>query len=167
MMGLKRSLVAILLTSFVLTCFAADDYYYNVTITTSPTARAKFDNHEGKLKIKLKGINNLQKTGSQEFTLTSTPVNIKNDATWSFPIRTEIGYEKLQEIELRWTLKSPFNPIYLVSKPKIFFEPILVSINRVDGGIKRQIIRQFCAKKIPQAIEHSEEKSFKPCPIYN
>ena len=48
------------------------DFFYNVTITTSPVARAKFDSHEGKLKIKLKGINNQLKTGSQEFTLTST-----------------------------------------------------------------------------------------------
>ncbi|XP_074592930.1 uncharacterized protein LOC141848771 [Brevipalpus obovatus] len=95
-----------------------------------------------------------------------SPVALKNGASWSFPIQTEIAFERLQAIELRWTLKSPINPMYLVSKPKIFFEPILASISYIEFGVKLQVFKQFCAERIPQAIEHSVTKLFRPCPIY-
>ncbi|XP_074592929.1 uncharacterized protein LOC141848770 [Brevipalpus obovatus] len=165
-MGPKIVFSCLLLASLVLSSLAYNDYYYNITITTSPVSQAKFDSQEGNLKIKLRGINMQLVDGVQDFTLTSTPVALKNGASWSFPIQTEIAFERLQAIELRWTLKSPFNPMYLVSKPKIFFEPILTSISYIEFGVKRQVFKQFCAERIPQAIEHSETKLFRPCPIY-
>lgn len=46
----------------------------------------------------------------QRIFLFISPVTLRNEASWSFPIQTEIAFERLQAIELRWTLKSPFNP---------------------------------------------------------
>ncbi|XP_053213597.1 uncharacterized protein LOC128396966 isoform X2 [Panonychus citri] len=140
---------------------AATTFAYNVTVKTAST---KFDEQKGNLKLSI-----LYKDGNknpqEEFKLTQDDVTISMSRAYNSVISSFAPLGNITSIYLRWTLAAPYNPIYLISKPAIYFDPIVLSNTFTDASTHLTInqVRKFCAPTSPVAIKHSDGASFYPC----
>ncbi|XP_053210066.1 uncharacterized protein LOC128393858 [Panonychus citri] len=136
-------------------------YTYNVTVKTSS---AKFDDHNGKLKMSIM-YRNGTKSNQEDILLTPDDINIARDRTYNSTIASFAPLANITSVYLRWTLKSPYNPKYVFSKPSIYFDPIAISYKFFDPNLHSTVIqsRRFCPPTSPVAIKHSDGANFFPC----
>ena len=148
----------------------ANVYGYNVTIVTSSDKDRKFDSVTGKFKIDMKGKDASGKNFSHYIVLNPDGDEIKFNRSYSFPAAAQYPIENITDVFLRWTLKSPFNPIYLINKPKVYFDRITLQANQLERGITTLSTRIYCGKKRkPVGIRHDEGELFETClpvPLY-
>ncbi|XP_053212250.1 uncharacterized protein LOC128395791 [Panonychus citri] len=144
----------------------AQYYSYNVTIKTS--SAIKFSEHKGKIKIDINYTNSAIKsisTGKEHFTLTPNDVKIAMNRNYTSQIYSFVPLANISSIDLRWTLKSPYNPIYLMSTPIIYFDPILISHNYNDPNshLIVTLVSKYCPITTPIGIKHKSKSTFYPC----
>ncbi|XP_074594051.1 uncharacterized protein LOC141849568 [Brevipalpus obovatus] len=173
--------LTVILTSFLWTA-SAEVRAYNVTVRTAPTFSKQFESVKGKLKLKIKGIHNGEEFADQAV-LTPEAIDLENDRTYYFPLAMEHSIEEAQSIEVRWTLKTPYNPLHLVKKPMVYFDDVLIreevpyspspvssssdpSLRQPDTIVRRSgAVKRFCPAESPLGIAHSEAKIMESCRV--
>ncbi|XP_053212088.1 uncharacterized protein LOC128395651 [Panonychus citri] len=159
----------IIISTLYETC-NANIYGYNVTVFTTSDKDKKFDSVTGKFKIDLKGKDSAGKNFSHYIVLNPDGDEIKFNRSYSYPAGASYPLENITDVNLRWTLKSPFNPIYLVNKPKVYFDRITIQGNQAERGISTQSVRIYCgSKRKAVGIKHDEAEVFVTClplPLY-
>ncbi|XP_015794346.1 uncharacterized protein LOC107370897 [Tetranychus urticae] len=165
----SRYFVCIPLAFIVLSCISiwstdgvSQIYNYNVTVQTAGSP--KFDDHDGKLKIKLL-YKTETATSEEDFVLTPNAVKIEPNHHYESTIASFGSLVNISSIYLRWTLASPYNPIYKIKKPSIYFDSLsLTQINSDSSDYITTIKkRRFCPPVFPVGIKHSDGATFYPC----
>ncbi|XP_015790732.1 uncharacterized protein LOC107367534 [Tetranychus urticae] len=160
-MNSKILLAFVLAVNICVIIDAAQVYSYEVIVKT---ADKKFSSHDGKIKISVLSSDSV-KTSQEAFVLTPTDVKIKQDKTYTATISSVAPLNNITCVYLRWSLASPYNPVYAVKKPVIYFDPIIVSNSVVDPNTQISVSasRKFCPATIPIAIKHADGASFDAC----
>ncbi|XP_053200392.1 uncharacterized protein LOC128385544 [Panonychus citri] len=137
-------------------------YNYNVTIKTSGSP--KFESHQGKLKMNIL-YQSESGTSQEDFVLTPVDVKIEPNREYQSTIASFSPMANITSIYLRWTLASPYNPIYKIKKPVVYFDSITLTHINSDSAIHMTITqsRRYCSPVSPTAIKHADGNTFYPC----